>query len=374
MPPPAKKKGAAAPVDDLPLKRSRGALLGLAVGDALGGPYTGRLLPAPPFPLLGAGPVGGDMRGGGPHSLRRGQVLDDTHMACCIARFLREYKRYDVVGMVQRYLAWKPHAFGNDPIVKQVLEEMQATSGLARLGVARRVWYGHGRKAATNGSLGRTAPLGVFFARDEQARLQATFEDSCLTHVDPRCQLACVALNSSLAFAITAGAALKEPAQLISAALSGLHVGAALLGRRDGDHVQQVAEALALLKRDLELAQQPDPLLYGPELHMHRQPDMVRVTFRLAYWELMHAPGPEQALLDVATRGGDTSTNAAVTGALLGAYHGDQALPMRWLQTIMEVPPSTARLGPLWDLYHPRQLLALFQPEPQQPAPQKKKS
>ena len=39
----------------------------------------------------------------------------------------------------------------------------------------------------------------------------------------------------------------------------------------------------------------------------------------------------DRGLLDVVALGGDTDTNAAVAGALLGAMHGTEALPAAWL-------------------------------------------
>jgi ADP-ribosylglycohydrolase len=38
----------------------------------------------------------------------------------------------------------------------------------------------------------------------------------------------------------------------------------------------------------------------------------------------------------VVSLGGDTDTNAAVTGALLGALHGRGSLPARWLDVLVE--------------------------------------
>ena len=44
----------------------------------------------------------------------------------------------------------------------------------------------------------------------------------------------------------------------------------------------------------------------------------------------------EDGLRHVVSLGGDTDTNAAVAGALLGARHGRRALPGEWLATLAE--------------------------------------
>ena len=45
----------------------------------------------------------------------------------------------------------------------------------------------------------------------------------------------------------------------------------------------------------------------------------------------------EDGLREVVSLGGDTDTNASVTGALLGALHGVDALPPAWLARLVEV-------------------------------------
>jgi ADP-ribosyl-[dinitrogen reductase] hydrolase len=380
MPPP--RRPAPQGPDPLPGLRGRGALLGLAVGDALGAPLRGRNFLAPLFPQLADGPrrlpSGGTIKprtgraegellpegeydGLSPDAplepptldLRKGQVTDETHMACCIAWGLREVKRYDAADVARRYRAWKAHAFDMSDAMREVLNEMD--SGMPVLNAGRRVWLRNLRRSFTDGSLARTAPIGVFYAKDEQARIQASLEDSALTHFDPRCQLACAALNSAIAKAITGGK--LEPQELIVAAHTGLNVGAPMLGRMAADYMFEITAAKNLLLEDLDAAKQADPMLYGPELHLHRNHGHVRIAFRLAFWELLHAPSFEAGLVDAVNRGGDADAHGAITGALLGAFHGEEAIPTEWKRMVLD-SMATVR-GPLWNLYHPRHLLPL---------------
>src|SRR6266704_2940302 len=50
--------------------------------------------------------------------------------------------------------------------------------------------------------------------------------------------------------------------------------------------------------------------------------------------EVLHRPSLEEALIFLAEAGGDTDTNAAVAGALLGAREGEAAIPPRWLEQL----------------------------------------
>ena len=75
--------------------RTRGALWGQAVGDALGTTQeferpSGRKA----FPALNDGPQT-DIVGGGPFRLEPGQVTDDTQMAVCLADSLAARGRFD---------------------------------------------------------------------------------------------------------------------------------------------------------------------------------------------------------------------------------------------------------------------------------------
>ena len=54
----------------------------------------------------------------------------------------------------------------------------------------------------------------------------------------------------------------------------------------------------------------------------------------IAFWCAVHRPSLEEALIFLAEAGGDTDTNAAVAGALLGARDGETAIPPRWLDQL----------------------------------------
>ena len=93
-----------------------------------------------------------------------------------------------------------------------------------------------------------------------------------------------------------------------------------------------------------------DPQLYGPEVHLQDQEGFVRVAFRLAFWELLHAPSFAAGVIDAANRGGDADTNAAIAGALLGAHHGRVAIPDAWVgRAILGDPSPWDPLGLPWD-------------------------
>jgi ADP-ribosylglycohydrolase len=338
------------------LKRARGALLGLAVGDALGTTLEFSRPPAPAFPALAQGPHR-DISGGGPFRLAPGEVTDDTQMAACLASSLRARGVFDAADVAARYLTWKEVAFDVGGQTADALARIAAGASPHDAGHA--VWAGAPvrRRPAGNGSLMRTAPIGVVFRASARERRRASLADSALTHFDPRCQLACAALNGAVAAAVLGWAG---DARGLAASARHELIGAERLLLAD-ERMPPLAlrAARADLERDLERAAAPDPELYGPELHLHDMQGFVRVAFRLAFWEAHHAPSFEEGLVDVVNRGGDADTNGAIAGALLGAFHGEDGIPARWREAVLA---AAGRAGPLGETCHPKNLLALVGP------------
>jgi ADP-ribosylglycohydrolase len=156
-----------------------GALLGLAVGDALGTTNEFERLDAPPFPELATEELT-DIVGGGPFGLKPGQVTDDTQMACCLYSSLASLGHFDAENVAARYVKWSELAFdiGNQTSsALAVIAERESALEAGRI-----VWQRSGSQAAGNGSLMRTAPIGAIFAASEHERRIASLDDSAITH------------------------------------------------------------------------------------------------------------------------------------------------------------------------------------------------
>lgn len=331
---------------------ARGTLLGLAVGDAFGTTLEFKPCVAPAFPELAKGPHT-DVTGGGPFGVAPGQITDDTQMASCLALSLKAHGRFHATDVAARYVEWMQHAFDIGNLTHASLSMLARGVSLGE--ASRRAWLHSERKSAGNGSLMRIAPIGVAFAASPESRRLAALADSAITHYDPRCRISCAALCAAIA---AAGAGQTSATDMFEAARAEVEAAASTLIDLVPTDGRDVEAALAELRKDLELAVRDDPELYGPELHMHQREGFVRVAFRLALWELLHAPSYEAALLDAVNRGGDADTNGAITGALLGARFGEDAIPAAWRERVLgalqDGPPSALR-----DVYHPRRLLEL---------------
>ena len=83
----------------------------------------------------------------------------------------------------------------------------------------------------------------------------------------------------------------------------------------------------------------------GPPSDYVHQQGWVMIAFRNALWQLLNAPSFEEGVVDTVMRGGDTDTNAAICGALLGAVYGIDAIPTQWVDSILNCRPKAGTPG-----------------------------
>jgi hypothetical protein len=74
----------------------------------------------------------------------------------------------------------------------------------------------------------------------------------------------------------------------------------------------------------------------------------VALALQNAFHELLHARSLEEGVVNTVRRGGDTDTNAAIAGALLGAVYGREAIPAQWRLMVLSCHPhiQSARPSP----------------------------
>jgi len=351
--------------------RARGTLLGQAIGDALGTTLEFRHLP---YKLWGSftAPYR-DIEGKGPFGLEAGQVTDDTQLAVALACSLMARGDLDPVDLMDRYTAWRHGAFDVGGQTSGAISSYAAAhkgrgilKDTAAVSAARQSWASGGRRSAGNGSLMRTSPLAVFMAgRAPQALRRAAREESATTHADPRCMIACAAFDCAIAHALTYPCATPE-SMLIAASFGVADSRADMLEhpKKDIFTEKEIETAADQLDLDLCMALEPDPNLYGEMrdsptcLDMLGSQGFVRVAFRLAFWELMHAPTFVAGLIDCVDRGGDADTNGAIAGALLGARFGEDKIPSTWSEQVMVALQGKPE-SRWWTTYHPRQMMEM---------------
>jgi ADP-ribosylglycohydrolase len=275
-------------------ERAIGAVIGSAVGDALGAPF--EFGPEGAFSARFPRPGhGGEMCGGG--GWDPGEATDDTQMAVLVAESLLERGGLDPADVFHRFRRWA--AAGPKDIGLQT--EAVLTGGDPWDTAATR-HFQVSQRAAGNGALMRAAPSAVYFARHGRAAtLDAARRLSALTHGD--------------AAAWEGTAVLHE---LVRVALAG------------GDPLGAVPEALAALHPD---HRERYAVVLDPGWHPDRATEFngaVWPCLGSAVWALRTTGSYEEAVRAAVDLGGDTDTVGAVTGALAGAVYGIGAVPERW--------------------------------------------
>lgn len=274
--------------------RAQGCMMGQLAGDALGSMVEFLA----PEEILARHPTGVRMADGGMWRTLAGQPTDDSEMALMLARSIVSNGRYDKDLALQAYQEWmnsRPFDIGT---------------------TIRRALSGrHDEWSQANGAMMRISPLGIFCAgRNLDETAAWAMQDAKLTHVHQVCQQANALYVMAIAEAIRTG---PTPAGLYNAVLrwaTEFKVDKSLL-----EAVQQAAEV-------------------PPEDYLEAA-GWVLVAIQNALYHLLHSDGPGEAIADTVAQGGDSDTNAAICGALLGAVYGLESIPSGWRDAILSCRP-----------------------------------
>jgi ADP-ribosyl-[dinitrogen reductase] hydrolase len=287
---PARLERGRAVADSRRLSRAQGAFFGQVAGDSLGSQVEFETAAA----IASAHPYGvRALVDGGRWQTLAGQPTDDSEMALALARSIVAEGAYEPGAAYAAYREWyrsQPFDVGN-------------TTRAAMNG------YLMGESQA-NGSLMRAAPLGVLAHAATAARAaEWARADSALTHPHPVCGDAVAAYVVAVADAVAHGDA--------------RHAWSASLAWARGAGAQApVVEALLAAE-------------HGPRAADGENQGWVLIALQNAFHDLLHAPGLEAGVVASVARGGDTDTNAAIAGALLGAVHGREAVPPAWRSLVL---------------------------------------
>lgn len=284
--------------------RYQGALLGLAVGDALGTTLE--------FHSPGSFEPISDMMGGGPFQLEPGQWTDDTSMALCLAESLVSCKGFDAQDQMQRYVRWwrEGHLSSTGRCFDIGNTTREALARFSRTGDP--LAGSDDPKRAGNGSIMRLAPIPMAYRTDPQAAITLAAESSRTTHGARTCIDAC-----------------RYLAGLLVGAFEGMEKDALL-----ADHFTPVPG----LWDDAPLTPQIDEVVSGsfkrkdpPEI---QGSGYVVRSLEAALWAFHRSESFKEGALLAVNLGDDADTTGAVYGQLAGAYYGVEGIPAGWLERL----------------------------------------
>jgi ADP-ribosyl-[dinitrogen reductase] hydrolase len=280
----------------VPRDRFRACLVGVAVGDALGGPFEGMSRDEVKRKF------NGKMVGGGIHRLRAGECTDDASMTLALAESIIERGGVELDDIASKFVKW--YASGPKGVGKLTAEVIGLlSSGVSYRDAARLAWERGGKKGAGNGSLMRFAPAGLLHNKRRERLICDAAAVSSLTHHDPRCTQACQAASLILIELIDG----KDVKHAISSTATAM-----------GE-----VEASNVMLRSLDAT--------ADELE---STGYVMDTLGVACWSLSHHDAFRECVEACVLLGDDTDTSAAVTGALAGARFGLDGIPKDWVHAL----------------------------------------
>lgn len=279
--------------------RARGALLAHACGNALGLPA--EFLGTPDrirhqFPD-GLRDILRQDTPGSPHD-------DDVAMAVALGEWVADGTR-DARDLLDRWLTWaRSDGRGIGSWTRRALDiyaERQQPP-------TRRDSQGQ----AGNGAVMRALPLALATLHSPRNLISATLHTAELTHPEPEASWPAVAVN------VAAHCLLKGRRDFIPDVIAALEA-----------QVDVPFEVIDAVRRVPFGRREALPVTGPASGHAVN-------TMEIALWSAHHEPNLERGLIWLASAGGDTDTNAAVAGGLMGARDGEGAIPGRWLDAIAQ--------------------------------------
>lgn len=275
--------------------RAIGALLGLAVGDAIG--TTLEFKRRDTYEPLT------DMIGGGPFALKPGEWTDDTAMALALTDSLLSCGDLDEADLQQRFYEWYSNGvysctgrcFDIGITTSRALQRWKST-GLVRAGSTDPTTAG-------NGSLMRLAPIAIRYWRDRAKLRDAAARQSKTTHGAPEAVDACVAF-----------------AQMLADAIEGAPRSAVLRSRVGG-----YADAISRIVQGSWQKRRRDTI---------RSSGYVAHSLEASLWSVARTGDYREAVLTAANLGDDADTTAAITGQLAGALYGASGIPKSYASKV----------------------------------------
>lgn len=291
------------------ISRSRATLIGMAVGDALGGPV--EFMTASEIKAKYG--VLAEMTGGGWLRLKPGQVTDDTEMSLCVARAVVESGSFSLKAIADKFAAWLktgPADIGDtcrrgirNYMLKGVLE------------TPANEWD------AGNGALMRMTPVGLYTLGDDALLERCSREQARITHNHPRSDAACYWYG-----------------RLLHLALRGA--------------------SKARLQREANDLTACFPC-FGYTPYHGLATGYVVDTMQTVLHYFFRSRNFEECLVKTVNQGGDADTTGAIAGGLAGAYYGLEEIPRRWLkkmdrkvlEELTELAEKIVNLSPLLDSF-----------------------
>ncbi len=276
----------------------RGALIGLAVGDALGMPVE--------FQTRGKFEEVKGFSSGGPFNLPAGYWTDDTSMALCLADSIIAKQKYDSFDVMDRYSRWIREGYRSST-EKCFDVGNQISKSVSKYGQNSIIPPDEQRvEAAGNGCVMRLAPViiaSIASGKDVINTERYAMISARETHYSVVAEHVTGIFGGLLYMAIT-GSSKDEMKELIYS----------LVSDKKNHYIQSWQK---FIEKNVE---EIKPTGYVVD------------TVEAALWSFMTTSSFEEGALRAVNLGGDADTIGAVYGQLAGGYYGLSGIPKEWIE------------------------------------------
>jgi ADP-ribosylglycohydrolase len=279
--------------------RCRGAVLGLALGDALGAPHEGGPIERLLWRFLGSTSDG------------RRRFTDDTQMALDVADSLLRCGKVDQDDLAKTFASSYRWSRGYGPAAARVLKRIRRGHDWRRANVSV-----HRSGSFGNGGAMRAPIVGVFFHAQPELIATAARQTAEVTHAHP------LAMDGAAMIAVAT-----------SAALAGADARTFLERARQVTTQPEYAQRFALAAEWLATNATVSPRDVRAQLGMGITALASCVTALYLAGRFREQPF-ERMLAFAAEAGGDVDTVSAMAGALWGAANGAAKLPMAAIERL----------------------------------------
>ena len=342
------------------LDRAQGALLGMAVGDALGAPLEGlsaqQIRSA--YKQVVSYVDGARAWRDKPFRWRSpGLYSDDTQQALILAEVLVKEGRIDQERIVELYRALATPREGHvgayrgiGRTLREVIQEWER--GASPSAAAR--------DSAGISAAARIAPLAIYYADQPDRLTEAVLEVGLMTHRDVRALLGAVAVAHAIrhlaagqervpSFLFRLAADIAQAEERVARDYGDRVVSIARHGRAMSTSVAHVESVLERPREQAFAALMEQANLHGAEPFCKR-PTMgfPPVCVPTCLYLLLTTDSFEDALIEIVNMGGDADSAGAILGAFAGASHGVDAIPKRWLDGLQNREGISSRADALF--------------------------
>ncbi len=197
---------------------------------------------------------------------------------------------------------------------------------------SKKAWRG---ERAGNGAIMRCAPLAIRYcrnllrlaSRDTMPLTRESVVSAIPTHWDRRCGWSCAIVNIAISGALRNRVLSAQ--ELIGLAKEGVAAAIPELGRYGYE--------AAPPKSVVEAVHQSSSSRIGDLTFDGHDMGFTLLAMQAALSSYWHAPDFETGLRQIVEAGGDTDTNGAIVGAVLGARFGCSGIPSRWRRRTAEI-------------------------------------